>query len=122
MQEADARFEELAAKAAEPPGLHERMRTHSYVPLLCLLELPYPTVAARFTERFQLPDSELCRLAEFALASDSDYWAELALSWLEQGLLLDPGLATVLQSEPFPRHMQRERHRAAALLRAATRP
>ena len=75
-------------------GLFGRM---SYVPLLPLLELPYREVTDGLQQTFfdsGLSDADFERvslrdLVVFALQSESDYWAGLAIHWLADGFPVD---------------------------------
>jgi hypothetical protein len=75
-------------------GLIGRM---GYVPLLPLLELPHRDVADGLRQAFVdsgLSDAEFQRvslrdLVVFALRSESDYWADLAVRWLADGFPID---------------------------------
>ena len=75
-------------------GLFGRM---GYVPLLPLLELPRRDVADGLRQAFidsGLSDTEFQRvslrdLVVFALRSESDYWAGLAVRWLADGFPID---------------------------------
>src|SRR4051794_24733723 len=75
-------------------GLVGRM---GYLPLLPLLELPHRDVADGLQQAFidsGLSDAEfqgvsLRNLVVFALRSESDYWAGLAVRWLADGFPID---------------------------------
>ncbi|WP_316874445.1 DUF6881 domain-containing protein [Ralstonia edaphi] len=75
---------------------------------LLLLEQPYATVSH---------DESTARGAVVAgLTSGMDYWAGLAVGWIESGLPLDTQLAELLLKIAELRHMpQQLRHRAFAL-------
>ena len=75
-------------------GLFSRM---GYWPLLPLLELPHRDVAKGLREAFKdfgLSDAEFERvslrdLVVFALRSESDYWAGLAVRWIADGFPIE---------------------------------
>ena len=59
--------------------------TGSFVPLLIFLEFPLAEAKALiFSSNFQNFPYE--NLIAFAVSSKSDYWAKLAVDWLEQGI------------------------------------
>jgi hypothetical protein len=63
-------------------------------------------------------DDETLRAAiMMALEWQSDYWARLAVGWLEQGVPPDSALVAALENLCFKPHSQNIRHRAAAVLR-----
>lgn len=52
----------------------------------------------------------------------SDYWASLAVEWLEQGVAVDAGILQALARIAERKHFsQRIRHRSSAILRQGTR-
>ncbi len=75
-------------------GLFGRM---CYVPLFPLLEVPHREVADGLRQAFtdsDLSDADFERvslrdLVVFALRSESDYWAGLAVRWLADGFPID---------------------------------
>lgn len=95
-----------------------------YVWLLPLLESPYASVAANLPNalaglgiRQPLPEAvELRQLLLTALESDSEYWAQRAVTWLEEGFPLDRELCeTLLHQVSRKRFSQSIRHRLTPL-------
>ena len=83
---------------------------HPMLPYLVDLELAYDAKAHR--------DYDPVELVRYALSA-SDYWAELAIRWLEQGFPVR-GLKEELQALESQSHRpQRLRHRARHLRKAA---
>lgn len=71
---------------------------------------------APFASR-ELPEAEIRGAVLMGLTWPTEYWAALAIGWLEQGAPLDAELSAALEaitSKPFS---QRVRHRARALTR-----
>lgn len=105
-------------------GLFARM---GYLPLLPLLELPYPEVCDRLIAALTgagVPDEvarsvSLRRLVGFAFECETPYWPEQAVGWLQAGFPLDQELAGALGRliEQNPEWPQRLGHRAFALAR-----
>jgi hypothetical protein len=61
----------------------------------------------------------LDKLVEFALLSWGDYWPELGISWLEQGMQRSAEMEDVLRQACQNRFLtQKLRHRAIALLKS----
>jgi len=89
---------EVVRRLAQHPegfsGLFHRM---GYLPFLPRLELPRREVAVGLRQAFSdsgLSDAEFQRvslrdLVVFALRSESDYWAGLAVRWLDDGFPID---------------------------------
>jgi hypothetical protein len=76
-------------------------------PLLLFLETPYAGYGG------QVPAKEVVLAG---LSFQSDYWAGLAVGWLEQGATVDETIVELLNSiAETPRYSQRVRHRSAAL-------
>ncbi|MGY3295631.1 hypothetical protein ACVWY1_000049 [Pseudomonas sp. TE6288] len=96
----------------------------TYVWLLPLLEKPLEQAAQQLPralkalgEKYILPaDITLHPLVVTALMSHSDYWAGLALKWLEDGFPMDPELTTLLTHSAEDRTLsQSRRHKARRL-------
>lgn len=96
----------------------------SYVWLLPLLEKPYEAVAldlpgaigALRIKRALPTEIALRQLLVTALESHSEYWAGLALQWLEQGFPQDPKLTELLMHCSESRTLsQSDRHKARRL-------
>ncbi|TLP60053.1 MULTISPECIES: hypothetical protein [Pseudomonas] len=96
----------------------------TYVWLLPLLEKPLeeaaqqlPHAVKALSEKCTLPANiALQPLVVTALTSHSDYWAGLALKWLEDGFPMDPELITLLTHGAEDRTLsQSRRHRARKL-------
>lgn len=98
VQTASEVVERLAKHPEGFTGLFGRM---GYVPLLPLLELPYPTAAQDLRSAFEacgLSDSDyqrvsLSELLACALSSWSVHWTALAVRWLLDGFPLDETIA-----------------------------
>jgi hypothetical protein len=89
--------------------------------LLPLLQKPQEVVIKAVTAADA--DSELLpSVLRFVLESWSDYWAGLALGWLEAGYPSTGLLDTLHALKDSPRQPQPMRHRALRLWRAATAP
>lgn len=87
----------LRGLAQHPQGFTGLFGRMGYLPLLPLLELPHREAADDLRQAFSdsgLSDSEFERvslrdLVVFALRSESDYWAGLAVRWLADGYPID---------------------------------
>ncbi|WP_265532891.1 hypothetical protein [Pseudomonas saponiphila] len=95
-----------------------------YVWLLPLLESPYESVAANLPGALAERDIkhpppqavDLRQLLLTALESDSEYWAQRAVIWLESGFPLDRELCeTLLHQVSRKRFSQSIRHRLTPL-------
>jgi len=102
----------------------------SYVWLLPLLEKPFevaerdlPDAASTLRKKYTLPaEIALQPLVVTALTSHSEYWAGLALRWLEDGFPLDLELTQLLAHCAENRILpQSHRHRARKLAYLAGR-
>lgn len=96
----------------------------SYVWLLPLLESPYEPVATNLPGALAglgiehpLPEPiDLRQLLLTALESDSEYWSQRALMWLEEGFPLDSDLCeTLLRQVSRKVFSQSIRHRLTTL-------
>ena len=84
---------EIVRRLAQHPEVFAGLTCHGYVSLLPLLEFPQSEVSGSLQQAFL--DSGLSRedfesvslrdLVVFALRSESDYWAGLAVHWLATG-------------------------------------
>lgn len=104
-------------------GLFGRM---GYLPLLPLLELPRREVADGLRKAFRdfgLTDAEFERvslrdLVIFALRSESEYWAGLAVRWLDDGFPMDETVARAGdEMVAAKRGTQADRHTLFRLIR-----
>jgi len=98
---------DIVRRLAQSPDLLEAIIAHRYyMPLLPLLEKPHADVASLLPqallragvstedcERFSLRD-----LVVFAVESDSEYWADLAVRWLEDGFAVDAEIVRGIDS------------------------
>jgi hypothetical protein len=118
-------IEEICAVlAAGPDAWAEVCEGQSYIPLLLLLEHPYPTVVAQLVDRLvaaglaraEAERVSLPRLVIFALTAPiGRSWGEHAVSWIEAGFPIDDEIASALeQVAQDKRYQQRIRHRAFA--------
>jgi hypothetical protein len=83
---------------------------HPMLPFLVDLELTYDANAHR--------DYEPSELVRFALTC-TDYWADLAMAWLERGVPVAGLKQELVAFESQHSRPQRLRHRARRLLRTA---
>jgi hypothetical protein len=105
-------------------GLFARM---GYLPLLPLLELPYPEVCDRLIAALTgagVPEEaarsvSLRQLIGFALERGSPYWVGQAVGWLQAGFPFDQELAGALDRliQEHREWPQQLRHRAFGLIR-----
>lgn len=98
---------ELADEVAADDGTESP--EHPMLPYLVDLELVYDPSAHR--------DYDAVELVRYALTG-SDYWADLAMGWLEQGIAADPVVQELRALEARRHRPQRLRHRARRLLNA----
>jgi len=101
----------------------------AYVALLVLLEQPYADVgrnlgahlrAISIAGRFEPEPSDvsLRDLMLFALRSESAYWYERAVDWLESGAAIDGYIVAVIKARAPDRSLpQGARHRAFTVAR-----
>lgn len=116
--------------AASGRKLPEIFLARGLVPLLALLELPYSEIRARLVPGlvaagFARDEAEAVSLRNLVIFSfDREvgtYWGDLGLTWLEQGLEMDSGVAEALQAASQDvRFSQSTRHRARKLLAMRT--
>lgn len=118
----------VADLAGHPEGFVGLFARMGYLPLLPLLELPYPEVRGRLIAVLtgaNIPEEvarsvSLHALVKFAVARSTPYWVEQAVGWLEAGFPLDQELADTLDRRRVQEHRawsQRLRHRAFGLVR-----
>jgi len=111
-----------AALAARRDAWAKVCEGQSYIPLLLLLEHPYPAVVAQLVDRLvaagvaraEAERVSLRQLVVFALTGPMRWaWGGYAVSWIEAGFLIDDEIASALeqvaQDKRFP---QRVRHQA----------
>jgi hypothetical protein len=112
--------------AKHPDGFAALFGRMSYVPLLPLLELPHRDVAQCLRQAFLdfgLRDADfgsisLRDLVVFALRSESDYWAGLAVRWLADGFPIDEAIVRAGdQMVEAKRGTQSDRHTLFRLIR-----
>jgi hypothetical protein len=77
--------------------------------LITKLELPLASCG--------LDDESIRNAILMGLTWSSEYWADLAISWLEQGASLDAEIVMALEAINATRLSQNVRHRAFALAR-----
>jgi hypothetical protein len=113
-----------AALAARPDAWAKVCDGQSYIPLLLLLEHPYPAVVAQLVDhlagaglaRAEAERVSLRRLVVIALAGPiGRNWGEHAVSWIEAGFPIDHEIASALERMAQDKlYQQRVRHRAFA--------
>ncbi len=99
----------------------EYKKTGSYIRLLIFLEQPL-IEAKELISSLNIEPFPFRRLIEFAVSSDADYWAKLAVDWLEQGIPVDEKIAKAISLMiEEKRTSQKTRHRAFRLLKGFER-
>ena len=95
----------------------EYQNTGSFIALLIFLEHPF-VEAEQLISSLGFEPFPFRRLIEFAISSESDYWASLAVDWLEQGVPLNEKVANAINlMVEEKRASQKTRHRAFQLMK-----
>jgi hypothetical protein len=91
--------------------------TGSFIPLLIFLEHSL-VETKQLISSLDFEPFPYRRLIEFALSSEADYWASLAVDWLEQGVPINGQIANAINSMvEEKRTSQKTRHRAFSLVK-----
>jgi hypothetical protein len=95
----------------------EYKNTGSFIPLLIFLEHSL-IEATGLISSLNFEPFPYSRLIEFAVSSEADYWAGLAVDWLEQGISLDEKIANAISlMVEEKRASQKTRRRAFRLVK-----
>jgi len=95
----------------------EYQNTGSYIPLLVFLEHSL-VETQQLISSLDFEPFPFRRLIEFALSSEADYWASLAVDWLEQGIPINENIVNAVNlMVEEKRTSQKTRHRAFGLVK-----